>query len=899
MIARIARIFRTPDAFAILFLIVWQFGYFFPVTLGQSVWFTTDILRLTYPFALELQRNPLPLWTDKILAGFPLFAEGQVAALYPLNQLLLKILPAPFALSLGVLIHLASGACGMYLFVRALGLRVTSALLAGFIFSFNGWVFGHLSHVGVIAAISWLPWSLYFLTRWQKSRVGIWFALIAISIALMYLSGSVQLAFLNSLAFLAIGAIHVGAGLAPALVPASTIFSSAKEFFLSVALPFLLGLGIAATQLVPTAELVGYSVRSGTDADFSTSYSLPLEFLQQFVAPFFQGEPSEGTGEYWAYIAFAPLLLMLLAPFLKRDRRTTFYFLFALVALSLALGENNPLFSLLYRLPIFGLFRVPARYLYLFTFAAAICDALALDALAEPLKVRTLSRFSRRFAFFALLTFALFVFPTLAHTQPLETWLALWRFLPFILGIFSIIILALAFKQKIAREDFLALILGLTLFDLALYAPPFLKTIDELSPVSAVATQPRSLPIFQSAPARGYTDISVFPSVPSLRASMYPNIGMVYGVPSAQAYTSLSFGRHEAFLSQTSPAMLNLLNARWFTVPLEPRPSGNRLTPPDNFYFALRDEPTPISPTLASAIEMASFTEQAEKISDGTAVAEIEITFRDGVAQKFPLRVGIETADWDYERKGLSAPHAPFAHSFPAFWRSFGKAFDGHTYLARFDFPTREVTSMRLRVLDPNVGFNLERITLLDARAQPKPLAALAYKNNFALAYLSDTVAIWENQDAMPRAFITHGAEIADDSAAFARMQDSGFEPRSTVWLSEGRALPRAVIANDAVEITQSESERVTVRAQTSAAGYLVLADSWYPGWNAYVDGAPAPIYRADVLFRAVPLEPGSHTVVFEYRPLSLIMGAGISLVSLAATFAIAFALRRKNKLDV
>jgi len=379
---------------------------------------------------------------------------------------------------------------------------------------------------------------------------------------------------------------------------------------------------------------------------------------------------------------------------------------------------------------------------------------------------------------------------------------------------------------------------------------------------------------------------------------MFPNIGMVYGVPSAQAYTSLSFGRHEVYLSQASPAMLNLLNARWFAVPLEPRPSGNRLIPPDNFFLTLRDEPMPISPTLASAIEIASFTEQAEKIPDGTAIAEIEIAFRDGATQKFPLRVGIETADWDYERKiSIAHKRAMIANSFPAFWRSFGKPFEGHSYLARFDFAPREIISARLKILDPDVGFTLERITLLDARAQPKPLAALAHKNNFALAYLSDTVAVWENQDALPRAFIAHGAEIMDDSAALARLQDPTFEPHKTVVLSEGRALPRDAerIANDAVEITQSESERVTMRAQTSAAGYLVLADSWYPGWVASVDGKPAPIYRADIIFRAVPLDPGSHVVVFEYRPMSLMIGAGISFVSLVATIAIAFAWRRKN----
>lgn len=902
MISRSGRFFRNPDTLAILFLIGWPCVYFSPVILGQSVWLTTDILRLTFPFWYEfshaLDQGHLPLWTNGILAGFPLVAEGQVSALYPINFLAFRLLPAIALLSLislSVIFHLASGACGMYLFVRSLGLRSASAVLAGLIFSFNGWVFGHLSHVGVIAAISWLPWSLYFLMRYlhsnilgasavqvfQRTRAGIWLALIALAFAMMYLSGSVQLAFFNSLVFLAVAA-------------ADALFERRATRLLWMLASFALGLGIAAAQLVPTAELVGYSVRSGTDPSFYTSYSFPIEFLQQFVAPFFQGEPSEGTGEYWAYFAFAPLFLTLVSPFLKRDRRTIFYFLFALVALSLAFGGNNPLFLLLYRLPIFSFFRVPARFLYLFIFGGSICAAFALDALAERLTAR--EKFPRQ----AILLFVpVFLVIYLAHSQPLDFWLGAWRVLPFVLAIGSIILIAFALTRKISREFFLALVLACTFLDLALYMPPFLKTIDELTPVSAATTQPRSLAAFQSSqtPARVFTDLSVFPSVPAMRGSMFPNIGMVYGVQSAQAYASLSFGRHEAYLSQASPAMLDLLNARWFAVPLEPRPSGNRITPPDNFYLALSDESTVISTTRASAIEISSFTEHAETLADGAAVAEIEIAFSDGTLQKFPLRVGIETADWDYGREGTIAHKpAPIAHSFPAFWRSFGKTFDGHTYLARFDISSREVRAARLRLLDPNAQFHMERISLLDSTGRSQPLATLANKNNFTLAYLSDTVAIWENQDALPRAFIVHGAEVADDSSAFARMQDPAFEPRNTVILNEGRPLSRANNLQDAVEIASYGHDRLVIRTQINETGYMVLADSWYPGWSAYVDGNPAPLYRADVIFRAVPLDPGSHTVVLEYRPMSLFVGGIISFASLIATLGMAFGLRRKSK---
>lgn len=78
----------------------------------------------------------------------------------------------------------------------------------------------------------------------------------------------------------------------------------------------------------------------------------------------------------------------------------------------------------------------------------------------------------------------------------------------------------------------------------------------------------------------------------------------------------------------------------------------------------------------------------------------------------------------------------------------------------------------------------------------------------------------------------------------------------------------------------------------TDSAGLLVLADAFYPGWSAEVDGRSAPILRADGLFRAVALAPGSHRVVFRYRPLSVFVGAGLSAVALLAVLLVALSSR-------
>ena len=62
--------------------------------------------------------------------------------------------------------------------------------------------------------------------------------------------------------------------------------------------------------------------------------------------------------------------------------------------------------------------------------------------------------------------------------------------------------------------------------------------------------------------------------------------------------------------------------------------------------------------------------------------------------------------------------------------------------------------------------------------------------------------------------------------------------------------------------------------------GYLVLLDSYYPGWKAEVDGRAVPIERADYLFRAVFVTQGEHTVTFSYEPDSLKVGLLISIAT-------------------
>src|SRR5439155_1568883 len=80
------------------------------------------------------------------------------------------------------------------------------------------------------------------------------------------------------------------------------------------------------------------------------------------------------------------------------------------------------------------------------------------------------------------------------------------------------------------------------------------------------------------------------------------------------------------------------------------------------------------------------------------------------------------------------------------------------------------------------------------------------------------------------------------------------------------------------VIFVQNDPERVVLRVDAPQRGFLVLADQWFPGWQATVGGTPVPILRADYVFRLVEVPAGRSTVEFRYVPDALLLGALIGI---------------------
>jgi hypothetical protein len=83
------------------------------------------------------------------------------------------------------------------------------------------------------------------------------------------------------------------------------------------------------------------------------------------------------------------------------------------------------------------------------------------------------------------------------------------------------------------------------------------------------------------------------------------------------------------------------------------------------------------------------------------------------------------------------------------------------------------------------------------------------------------------------------------------------------------------------LEILEDQPVRLSLWVKTSQDGFLMTADTWYPGWKATIDSQPVQMYRSDYIFRAVELPAGQHLVEFAYQPWSFHIGAVLSLTGL------------------
>jgi hypothetical protein len=157
---------------------------------------------------------------------------------------------------------------------------------------------------------------------------------------------------------------------------------------------------------------------------------------------------------------------------------------------------------------------------------------------------------------------------------------------------------------------------------------------------------------------------------------------------------------------------------------------------------------------------------------------------------------------------------------------------------------------------------------------------------------------LFENTSVLPRFFLVHRVRAAA-SLPEARnlILSHQIELRETAITDQPVDLPAGSGAStvvDEVKTVNYEPTKIELTAQASRGAFLVLSEVDYPGWKAWLDGQPVPIYCTDIALRGIIVPAGMHRVRMEFRPIILPISLGISLGTAFLLGISAFVYRRR-----
>jgi hypothetical protein len=406
---------------------------------GKALFWGTPLLQFvpwwSFAWSTLLDGN-LPLWNPLLGMGAPLLANYQSALFYPPTwiYLLLYAIGGTPVLAWGqaplVSLHLAWAALGFALVIRRLGLGLLPQAVGGLAFGLSGYLVSRASFLSINSTVAWLPWVILCLTPDGR---GHWFTKLrffglVFFLSMQLLAGHAQTAWYTLLlaafwtAFWVWNSERRENGAQAGSKGYRRWFYGVKKPALALGwlvLAVTLAFCLAAIQLLPTAEYLAQSQRSGeVEFDFALNYSFWPWRLLTLLAPEMFGSPVRGDfwgyGNYWEDTIYIGLLPFLLAigvlisnvratkkvdparenqdsqdtgwPGVAKYRRLVwFLFLLFLIALLLALGKNTPVFPWLYRhVPTFDMFQAPTRIMIWGVFALSFLAALGAEKWRRP-----------------------------------------------------------------------------------------------------------------------------------------------------------------------------------------------------------------------------------------------------------------------------------------------------------------------------------------------------------------------------------------------------------------------------------------------------------------------------------------------------------------------------------
>ena len=816
----------------------------------------------------------VPAWNPGIFLGTPLLASYRPGALFP-PMLLLALLPPFTAFQLLVLGSLALSAVLGFAYVRRLGGEGVGAYFAGLSFALGPYLVGHLDDTATVVAAPLLL-LLLLAVEAQLARGGpLRAAALAGSLALLLLAGSPE-------------ADRAGAALLAGRLLVAWLSGTSCAPWSQTLTAIGAGALLAAPQLLPTVLAAGQTGRAVTG-----------------LAPTGEATVPGLTGLVLRYTSHTPAPSLALAALPLAATQMPVRVLGVALAICLALQVGR------------GPLSAPGALALVFDITLSVLAGLSLSAQWRRRR-QAEGRRLRAYFLFGAVASALALSVAAATLGPLPQTLA---------GALGVLALSLIlYFPNAAAPDPVRAGVWLLPLTVSFILQPHGRRVWERSPTRAE--------LLPGSATRESIDALVGPrrSEPMLTlAAEWPageerdlgwaNLGPLSDRRSVNGYDPMVSLRRRETLGGMGPggtlpptflradaARLEMLGVRWLQVPASAlpareNPAGDRLDLP---VEAGRPRFLPLALGPATEIRLVSSLSESRDVAQEAVVAFVHAHFASGREISLPLRAGLDTAEWAWDRADVRARvahyRAPVAESFPGPDGSF----PGHRYQAVLRLPGRYwVDGIRLeRAPGPGV-LTLHRVAVVDSVSGRVAAASLSAgwvsdTGRFREAAATPRVRLFELPLTAGRAFVVERLRRlpseAEVLATLAALTRSGVDPHREAVGAEsdlvGVALPEGSRSSRA-EVVRALPGWIDVRAE--GPGLLVVTDGWDGGWRAGLDDAPARVLRVNHGEMGVVLPAGLHRVTFAYRPPGLTAGIVLAVAGLAALARLARRGRRRG----
>ena len=885
-------------------------GFYWEIVFPDRILADYDVWAYFYPlreYAAEAIRSGrFPLWNPDTFLGSPFFANPQTSLLYP-GTVLFYALPTAYAYSLSVIAHVLLAALLTYACLRStFEVGRAAALVGAFAFAFGGFLSAQVGHINQLSASAWLPGVVLAADLGVRRRSVRWSAIAGVGLAVQLLAGHAQESYMT---LWVVGIVLIWRALVAwpgahddvaltlrarlLLVPGRAARAAGSGAILT-----LLGFGLAGIQLLPTLELSEESIRSGGMTYLeAASFSLQPPLLVRSLLP---GYTNNVFSEYIGYVGAVSLAFAAVGVVLGPWKPMVCALALTQVGMFFALGGANPFYRYIFDvIPGLDLFRVPARWLFVYSFGAAALAAVGVDW--------TLSQARRqpspwRVAIFALLVVGVGVaaLPLVAAApRPIATfWIA------GLAGGFLLAFLAVRLPTRATGVAVVLVVLvelRLAAMDLPQRHPVPSAAIEEQRPVVAhlqsTAREGRILSVApteyeigdhvaleQRFPGLSTSASFAFKSALKLDEVMSPNIPLRYGLSTVDGYDGgvLPLRRFLQIGSLLVPATEmradGVLRTRLIAIPDEPllrlfnvrtvignevsdveigefrfdRSTARTLQPGQTIRV---DLPQPVDISAIAVLNSAT-TDQGSQ----TDLGAMTLFRTDDTVDELPLTYGEDV----FHEMGPS--------SLNAFQPTAGLSRGGRTDTAivtRFEEEGEAVTSIEWTWTGRG-PWNLRAATILprDGSQQPLLLQPGFVRRSFSPVEIYERPT--ERGDDLR---LIPTAMHQDDTSALDILRSDRSGDAVVLPLGTQAAGPGSGDSTFRRRSTTPE-QLLFERVEGRGAGYLVVDDAWFPGWQARIDGAETPVVRANVYFKAVWVPEGAQRVELTYEPTSLRLGA-------------------------